>query len=68
MLRLSRKGQDAPSQKREAAAAVHLAFQELEPVHLSFDLSIAPMLLDACDDGGVIAANSGGESLQLADA
>ena len=36
------EGKYTPTQKQKSATAVHLPFEELEPVHLAFELPVAP--------------------------
>jgi hypothetical protein len=64
---LASEGQHASAQEQETATAVHLPLEELEPVHLTFDLAVAPGLSYRRDDGVVIAFDSGNEALQLRD-
>ncbi len=52
----------ALAQELESATAVHLPFNKLEPVYLSFNLSIAPALFYRCQHSVVISVDSGGEA------
>ena len=57
----------ALSQKLESATAVHLPFDQLEPVHLSFNLSIAPALFHRCQHRVVVPMDSGDEAHDFGD-
>jgi hypothetical protein len=50
------------AQEIEAGATVHLPFDELEPVHLTFDLAVAPGQSQGGLYGLLISHEAGGEA------
>ena len=61
------KGKYAAAQKQKSATAVHLPFDELEPVHLAFNLPIAPGLFYRRKHCFMVPLDSGDEALHLGD-
>lgn len=55
---------DAQPKQIEAGTAVHLAFDELQSIDLSFDLTVAPMHLQCRQHCGLITDEVGGEAGQ----
>jgi hypothetical protein len=49
-------------------ATVHLPFQKLEAMDLSFDLTVAPLLSNSGSDGIVIPPDAVGKALQFRNA
>ena len=49
------------SQQFEAGAPIHRALDQLEAMHVSFDLSVAQGLREGCMDGGLITPKMSGE-------
>ena len=56
--------QDAEAQQLEAGSAVHLAFDELKPVYLPFDVTLAPGQSERFADGVDIPLEASGEAFQ----
>ena len=56
--------QDAEAQQLEAGSAIHLAFDELEPVNLSFDVALAPRQSECFAHGVDIPFETSGEAFQ----
>ena len=52
---------DAMSQQFEAGAPIHRALDQLEAMHVSFDLSVAPGLREGCMDSGLVTPKMSGE-------
>ena len=53
--------EDAEAEKIEAGAAIHGTLDELEPMDVAFDRSIAPWLLEGGQDSGFVPAKVSGE-------
>jgi hypothetical protein len=54
--------EDAEPEQIEAGTAVHLAFDQLQSMNLSFDLTVAPERLQCRQHLGLIADEMGGEA------
>ena len=52
----------------KSCATVHLSFQKLEAMDLSFHLTVAPLLSDTGGDGIVVTPDAGDKTLQLRNA
>ena len=55
------------AQEPKSATAVHLPFNKLEPVYLSFNLAIAPALFYRRQDPVVVPVDSGDEAHDFGD-
>jgi len=61
------EGKHAAAQKQKPATAIRLSFDELEPVHLPFNLPVAPGLFYRRKHRFIIPLDSGDEALHLGD-
>jgi hypothetical protein len=52
------EAQDPRSQKSKAGPAIHLPLEKFKPMHLPFDLPVAPGLADASQDSSMIPLDS----------
>ena len=52
-------------QQHKAGPTIHLAFDGLQPVHVSFNWAIAPSLSDRGEHGGLVLANPCGKPADL---
>lgn len=55
---------DAQTQQIEVRAAVHGAFDELQPMHISFHRTVAPGLLHCGEQRSLVAAEVPGKNGQ----
>ena len=54
----------AQAQEVEAGSAVHLAFDELEPMDLAFDVTLGPGQFESCAHGVDVSFHARGEACQ----
>ncbi len=58
----------APVKERKAGSSIHLAFDELETMHLAFNLAIAPGQRERSVDGCLVPSQSFDEEFHCRDA
>ncbi len=61
VLLINAEWQNAATKQSESSATIHLAFNELEAVHVAFNLAIAPRGSESCVNRRMIAAEPGDE-------